>query len=129
MESIEVSILRKQFPVEMFLENLMEVCLVQSKIVQLQLLLRQFFNTVLDSQEFSMVRLILFKEFLIIFRIPVLLRTNCKEINHHKEKINTKAKVNHKRVKFTQKFKLCILHKYKAKFFHRQLIRAINKCF
>ena len=62
MESIEVWILHKQFLVEMFLENLMEVFLVLLKTPQPRHLHPQFFNMVLDSLEFFMAKLILFKE-------------------------------------------------------------------
>lgn len=134
MGSIEVWILRKQFPVEMFLENLMEVFLVLSRTPQLRHLHPQSFNMVLDSQEFSMVKLTLFKELLIILQLKdLLLVNNNKEINRHKEIISTRDnKVNLKKVKFTQKFKLCILLKSKDKFFRNLLTKAMqtsNKCF
>ena len=66
-------------------------------------------------------------------RLKVLLLVNNKEINQHKETISTKdSKVNLKKVKFTQKFKLCIHLKLKVKFLHHLLIKTIqmfNRCF
>ena len=116
----------------MFLENLMEVFLVLLKTPQPQHLHLQFFSMVLDSPEFSMAKLILFKELLIILQLKVLLLVNNKEINRHKEIISTKdSKINLKKVKFTQKFKLCIHLKFKDKFFLHLLIKItqmFNKC-
>lgn len=81
-----------------------------------------------------MVKLTLFKELPIILRLKVLLLdNNNKEINRHKETISTKdSKVNLKKVKFTQKFKLCIHLRSKDKFSRHLLTKTtqtFNKCF
>ena len=133
MGSIEVWILRKQFPVEMFRENLTEVFLVLWRTAQPQHLLQQFFNMVLYNKEFFMVKHIPFKELRIISQLKVLLLDNNKEINRHKEIISTKvSKINLKRVNLTQKFKLCIHLKFKDKFSLNLLTKTMqtsNKCF
>ena len=105
-----------------------------SRTAQLRHLHLQSFKMVLDSRESSMVKLTLFKELLIILQLKVLLLVNNnKEINRRKEIISTKdSKFKLKRVKFTQKFKLCIHLKYKDKFFHNLLTKTTqtsNKCF
>ena len=81
-----------------------------------------------------MVKLTLFKGSIIILQLKVLLLVNNnKEINRHKETISTKdSKVNLKKVKFTQKFKLCIHLKLKVKFLRHLQIKTIqmfNRCF
>ncbi len=81
-----------------------------------------------------MVKLTLFKESVTILQLKVLLlANNNKEINRHKETISTKvSKVKAKKVKFTQKFKLCIHLRHKDKFLRHLLTKAIkmhNKCF